>query len=400
MKIGIVSNINPNELRGYLYNNQVISITNSMSSSVQALVSGLITLGHRVIVFSPASSRLTKGKHYVVLEGDNLKIYLIRVLPKIDYLIRHIYLPHSIARLIKKELINLDVIHSHWTYECSTATIKFVTQKPTFCSVRDWWPVQYEYFKNAGIHQRILWGIAKRKMFYKTMNEERITFIANSEYTRNQILETYPEKNVPIIPNPIKAKYIIKNKNYRFNEVFVSIANSLFEKRKNIEMLLKGFYLYHLKHPYSRLLLIGDYSQNDSTYVRWKINGYLAGVEFCGILPHDQVLRKLDETSIMIHPSLEETFGNILLEGMARRILVVGGENSGAVPSVLGAGKYGVLCNVRNEQSIYTTLEEIASDSFNAAKIVDGATDYICSELTDIAVAKKHIELYTNSDNN
>jgi len=394
MNIGIVSNINPSDLRDYLYNNQAIPDTKIMASSVQALVTGFIELGHNVVVFSPASAKCTHGKKVLVLNGQKLRIYLVRVLPKIDYLIRHLYLPQAITSCIRKELAGLDVLHSQWTYECSAATVCYSDIKPTFCSVRDWWPVQNEYFLKSNYHQRILWGKTKRKMFIKTMRDSRITFVANSEYTKEQILSLYPNYTVPIIPNPIKEKYIAKEKEFQFNNVFVSIANSLFEKRKNISVLIEAFDKYHVIHKDARLILIGDFSIEDEMYKDWQSKGLLEGIEFCGILPHAKVLEKLDEASVMIHPSLEETFGNILLEGMARKLLVVGGDKSGAVPSVLGNGKYGLLCNVSSAQDIYTVLESIQEKEDHYAPIVFESELYLLNNLTEKAVAQRHIELY------
>lgn len=396
MNIGIVSNINPGELREFLYDNQVIPKSYSMSSSVQAIVTGLIKLGHNVIAFSPISAKSIHGKKTVVIEGPHLKIYLIRVLPKIDYLIRHLYLPQLISRFIKKELSNLDVLHAQWTYECSAATIPFSCKRPTFCSVRDWWPVQYEYFKKEDRHQRILWGRTKRIMFEKTMQDSHITFVANSEYTKRQITDLYPHYNVPIIPNPIIEEYIASNNEYVFNNVFVSIANSLFEKRKNITTLLEAFSQYYRERKGARLILVGDYSKDDAIYKDWQKNNLLHGVEFCGILPHDQVLEKLDEASVMIHPSLEETFGNILLEGMARKLLVVGGEKSAAVPAVLGYGKYGLVGDVTTSSGLLSLMNHIYEKEDHFKEIVESSTSFLVGNLTDIAVAKQHVEMYNS----
>ena len=399
MRIGIVSNFNPSELKEYLYERQEIPDTKVMASSVQALVTGFLKQGHHVVVFTPCSSKFTLGRSIKILEGTLLKIYLVRCLPKIDCYIKHLYMPQKLARCIKLEVGNLDVLHAQWTYECSVATLGFVERLPVFCSVRDWWPVIYDYYKDKTFKMRLLWGWCNRHMFIKTMNNTRIHFVANSEYTRHMIISMFPNYNVPIIPNPIKEQYIIKDKDYYFNNVFIMIADDLLAAHKNIYVLLKAFHVYYKHNSQSKLLLVGGYNREHELYKRAKSENLLEGVEFCGRLPHAQVIEKLDESSVMIHPSLEETYGNILLEGMARRLLVIGGEKSGAVPIVLGQGKYGKLCSVNDPESIYKAMSEVETEIEKVREIVNRATEHLCANLTDVAVARAHVDLYTNKAN-
>ena len=61
----------------------------------------------------------------------------------------------------------------------------------------------------------------------------------------------------------------------------------------------------------------------------------------------------------MVHPSLEETFGNILIEAMACKCLPIGGIDSGAVPYVLQHGKLGVLCDVRSPKAIFNAMQTV-----------------------------------------
>ncbi len=397
MNIGLVSHLNPREIKSFLYEDQDIPDTGVSASSVHAYITGLLNLGHHLTVFSSVSHSLI-GYRTKVLKGDRIKIIMVPVLTKIDFLIRDRYLPRLLASQIAKYVENLDILHSQWTYENSLATVDFADIIPTFCSVRDWWPVQCGFFEKSG--DRILsyyWRHTMKRMFFKTMKQNRIHFIANSEYTRGLIKSMCPQYDVPIIPNPLKKRYIIKDKAYRFNGVFISISSNLNEKRKNYGTLLKAFSEYrNCINSNAKLILVGTYSKNDPDFQQWQNNGWLKNVELCGSLPHDDVIARIDEATVLIHPSLEETFGNILLEGMSRRVLVIGGKDSGAVPSVLGEGKYGLLCDVTKAEDILKTMKCVASAQQQYDSIIDAATEHLLYDLTDEAVAKKHIELYMN----
>ena len=79
---------------------------------------------------------------------------------------------------------------------------------------------------------------------------------------------------------------------------------------------------------------------------------------------------------------------------MSRRLLVIGGIKSGAVPSVLGNGKYGLLCDVTNCGDIINTLVGVSSEKERIINIVNEATNHLIKDQTDTAVAKQHIDLY------
>lgn len=394
MKIGIISAINPVELKEFLYEGQKLPDTQVSASSVHALIAGLVKLGHHVTVIGPASTRSLGGWHKCSLSGSGLKIVLVPVIPKIDFMVSPFYLPQSMARVIKGEFNNLDVIHSQWTYECAAATLAFSNMLPTFCSVRDWWPVQNKYFKNSHFINRTKWGWSKKIMFNKVFADNRIHFVANSQYTKSQILSLYPQYEVPIVENPINGRYILENKPFVFNNVFVSISYSLLEKRKNIYTLLRAFMLYRKNHEDAKLLLVGGCPRDSELYENWKKEGLLQNVELLGRLKHDEVIRAIDRASVLIHPSLEETYGNILLEAMARRALVIGGKSSGAVPSVLGDGKYGFLCDVSNYESVLSAMEGIYECPARYNSIVDSASNHLKEDLSDEAIAKKYLKLY------
>lgn len=119
----------------------------------------------------------------------------------------------------------------------------------------------------------------------------------------------------------------------------------------------------------------------------------MKSVVFYGRLPYNEVLNLMDEMSCLIHPSLEETFGNILLEAMARCVPCIGGEQSGAVPQVLGNGEYGVLCNVHEPQSIYEAMCKL-TDWDLADRYAHKATEMLIRTYSSEIIAKKHVELF------
>lgn len=389
MNIGIVSSFNPHEILPYLNKGQEIPNINKAATAVNIIVKELLEQGHQVTIFT---SYPKKGG-IKVLKGNNITIYLVsreKRIPKTGLFIR-LYMVRRLINMMKTRLKGIEILHAHWTYEYALAAKYFSKKMPVFCTVRDWCP--YIYSCQKGFKNKLHWKV-NYYIFKKVMKGNNIHFIANSSYTYTQIKNQYPEKKISIIPNPIDKQYILKERNYYpKNEIFISISQGI-DIRKNLERLLEAFYIYHKQAPSSRLMLVGrDFVNNNSHVLRWEAKGYLDGVELHGWVDHEQLMTLLDSVSALVHPSLEETFGNILLEGMARRIPVIGGIHSGAVPKVLGDGEYGILCDVSDAKSICSAMFKLNNKNL-VHDMINRSTKYIINCFQSDIIAKKHIELY------
>jgi glycosyltransferase involved in cell wall biosynthesis len=80
--------------------------------------------------------------------------------------------------------------------------------------------------------------------------------------------------------------------------------------------------------------------------------GIAEAFHFHGPLPYADVLRVLATADLLVHPSLEESFGMTVAEAMALGIPVVVGENAGALPWVTGEGTAGLLVDVTSSAAI------------------------------------------------
>ena len=384
MRICVAGPFDPSGIPEFFPEGTQIPHINATASSVTAYVSGLVRLGHEVTVITSDPFR----KDTAELKGKGLTVVILPGRFRIRGFGRY-RMHRRIAKCIEERLGSFDVIHAQWTYEFALAAKSFVGRVPVFCSVRDWCPYLVTLAK--GVKNRYYWRMS-RAMFEKVMAEKGMGFIANSEYTREQILGAYPENAVTLIPNPILERFIITNREgYPSSPVFVSISQSLSNVRKNYLALLKAFSLFLRERPDAKLVLIGSYPEE------WRADmearGLLENVELSGSLSHDEVFAVLDKATCLVHPSLEETFGNILLEAMARRVVCIGGESSGAVPQVLGNGKYGLLCDVKDPASIADAMRRSLESGISVG-LVDAATEHLIDNYTETKVAERHIKLF------
>ena len=387
MRIGVLGPFNPSAIKDFLADSQVPSI-NESATAVNTLVREFLLMGHEVKVFSWYSIDRHKTME---LKGKNVEVYLIPSRPnkKVPFVLNPLLWPRRISSVVGEYVDSLDVLHAHWTYEYAKAASCFSRVLPVFVTVRDWCPYQFSVSVGS---ERIYW-MWKYWIFRRVMADRRITFIANSQYTQRMIIGHYSKIEAPVVFNPIDKSWILDSKKKPFAHQIISIADGLCSNRKNIGKLLEAFAEYRQTFPDARLHLVGKYDRKANRFRLWKQRGWIDSVKFYGAVPHAQLDALLDEMSVLVHPALEETFGNILIEAMARCVPCIGGDRSGAVPEVLGFGKYGLLCDINDSHSICQAMMQLEDSSLRSG-LVTNATAMLKSFCSSDVVAAQHVVLY------
>ena len=353
MRIGICSPISLLEFTSYLRKEDALAcadIRGLLSPSVDAVVHGLLRAGHHVVVFTLDFDVPTSG---IVLKGEHLTIYIGHY--RRSARMRGLTFFYSEIAFLKSaiEKEQLDVIHAHWTYEFAIAAL--AARCPVFCTVRDVAEVILKLNRNG---YRLVRYLMNCWLF---RHGERIWFIANSPYTAEQLKRYHPKIDFTVIPNPVNLSRP-KASPKTLHPSIVTISNG-WTPRKNIDALIEAFVIAKKKIPSLELMLVGKPFVRERCVARLENLGIgTEGIRFMGHVPHDRLVENISSAWIMVHPALEESFGNTLVESMACSVPVVGGEKSGSVPWVLGYGKGGILCDVTNPQAIAKKIVELLED--------------------------------------
>ena len=143
------------------------------------------------------------------------------------------------------------------------------------------------------------------------------------------------------------------------------------------------------------LNLVGPYfSEGNPHTEEYRRKGLMEGVRLLGARRPEEVREILSRSMMMVHPSLEETFGNTLIESLACGIPVVGGQTSGAVPFVLGHGDFGYLCDVSSPHDIADTMRHVAGHYGEARKKALKGREVCKSSYSPDRVADGYIRLF------
>lgn len=391
MRIGIAFTLDNKTLLPFIpnqYDKDLICnyCENNVAPAVNTLVLSFLKAGHFVRIFTLARENL-------IIRTSHLEIYGVKRYDK--YPIKYLWGVFDNAHLLRKQMQNhfsdLDILHAHWTYEYAYAASFLTNEIPVFCTVRD---IASYIWKIESLKNKITW-IFKLYMNNLVFKNNKIHFIANSPYTAATIKRKY-NIETPIIPNSIKDSFILKGEHeipHNFRILCISSTN---DKRKNVVTLLKAYQLFKKKYPSTELQIIGvPFVSGNNTIEKWREKGLLDSVELVGAIPHSELFLYIDKCSVFVTPSLEETFGNTLIESIARKVPVIAGEKSGAVPYVLHNGKGGYLCDVSDPLSITNLLEYVYLNPDKAQQKALDAFNIMISEYSENVVAKGHLELYS-----
>ncbi|MDO4975505.1 MAG: glycosyltransferase family 4 protein, partial [Alphaproteobacteria bacterium] len=315
MKIGIVAPIDAKSYLAYFQaeSDRKILCDYSFDYTVPAvttLTQSLLKRGHTVLIF-------TTSIRAFELKTKKLEIYSVKAArTPLKYIIDGF----SLYREINRHLSGVDVLHAHWTYEFAMGASFFSKKIPVLCTVRDWAPYIWTVIS---LREKIYW--ASKVLINKYIQSKKeITFIGNSEYTQN-LLKDKLKRNIDFIPNPISNAFILETERLNVNNNVVVLcisSSSISDKRKNVPSLLKAFQLFKMHNNGAKLVLVGDFSEKDPAMKPYRESGLLEDVEIRGKVAHDRLKEVIDEASFLVAPSIEETFGNTLIESMARKLPV------------------------------------------------------------------------------
>lgn len=397
MKIALVSPISVADLKEFLIENDSIfaaKMSNGNAPAVTSLALDWLKDGNSLVIFTLDHN----VKDLTVLHGEKLTVYVGpgRAKTKIGRILAPIYRDtRLLTKMIAEADETFDVVSAHWTRDYALACRQLTNKYPVFVTVRDIMP--YILKKADGLRNKypMFFGFLKNEV---VMRNRKFHHIANSKYTAASVLK-YWRKEVPVIPNPIQDRFFsLENKNNVRSDLFriATISSTHFlDTRKNILTLLKAFGKVREIYKNASLSLIGpSFIESNPVAIELKKEGLLENVELKGGMAHDDVVRYLQTMDLMVHPSLEETFGNTLVEAMAAQCAVLGGENSGAVPYVLDNGNAGYLCDVSSEEKIADSILHIIKNKEEREAKIKYASDYSKENFSSKKVAEKYLDIF------
>ncbi|MEM6336948.1 MAG: glycosyltransferase family 4 protein, partial [Bacteroidota bacterium] len=205
--------------------------------------------------------------------------------------------------------------------------------------------------------------------------------VACSPYITEAILMRFPKLHAETLPNGVDVKqFTVSYGEAERNDVlFVGRLSP----EKGLHVLIPAFASIAETHPTARLVLVGaeskaapdflDPARSDAAVTA--LRPYYKGayvqrlrelvpsslrerVQFVGPLPHAEVGRRIHQATIVVMPSIRETFGMPALEAIASGVPVVASDVGGLSALVQGR-KTGRLVPRNDQGALAAALDEI-----------------------------------------
>lgn len=315
-------------------------------TSVVELARALIVAGHLVTVVTIAD------EDYVTIPFDLCGPQLrFLVLPQRgrarDYLLdQYARERRSIASAI--QAVDADIVHVHWTYEyelgAQDAGLVHVT------TARDAPSLVLRHERNAYRALRLAVALRARPGI-------RHLSTVSPHMARVWRRHMAYRRPIRVIPNMVPADFRHLVRQPARHPVVLEVANS--SHLKNVPTLLRAFAQVRQQVPDAELRLVGEGLQAMSPMAYWaRAQGLDAGVGFLGSMSREDLAGEYCAAWLLAHASLEESFGNVLIEALSAGVPVVGGLRSGAVPYVLGEGAFGGLVDVRSPREFAAAIRD------------------------------------------
>jgi len=282
-----------------------------------------------------------------------------------------------------------DFIHAHWSYEFAGAAL--MSKLPCLITVHDNAFQVAKYFKNAYRLGRLFMSewLLRKVRFASTVSPYMLSYVQ----TRC--------KTVKVIPNPVSVflskidvTHLIKNRLATFDSPKIIMITNGWDKLKNGKVGLLAFALIKAEFPEASLHLYGNGTEVGGLAYQDCKKIEKNGIFFHGSVTHNALLKAISDAHVLLHTSLEESFGVVLIEAMSQGIPAIGGEKSGAVPWVIDNSD--LLVDVSNPLAIKNKIIQLFDNQETYKEIALKCYNNTLSRFSAEVIVKLYLKYYND----
>lgn len=153
-------------------------------------------------------------------------------------------------------------------------------------------------------------------------------------------------------------------------------------QEKNVHLVADAWRMVRRAVPSARLVWIGDGPERD--HLRKKAPDAL----FPGYLLHEELSAAYASADVLVFCSVTETFGNVILEGMASGLPAIGIE-AGGVGGVIQEGRTGLKISKEDPRQLAALMIRLAKDHGERARLAANALRHARSQSWDAVFARQ-----------
>ncbi|HEX8974723.1 MAG TPA: glycosyltransferase family 4 protein [Patescibacteria group bacterium] len=292
-------------------------------------------------------------------------------------------------QLVKKN--NYDLTHSFFSVPCG------------YLSLRLWKKYKIPYIVSLrgsdvpGYSERFkaIYGLLTPIILKVWNNAEFV--IANSEGFKELALKSKPKKEIGVICNGIDTHEFYPDESARNEKEIAIICTSRITPRKGIRLLVQAFDILSKRYDNLKLVLVGGGDEKESLENLVRSMGIEKKVQFCGVVPHEEIAAYYRKANVFVLPSFNEGMSNTMLEAVASGLPILA-TDTGGTRELVEEGKNGFILKMGDYNDIAEKLEKLIQDPDLRNKM--GAESRKRAEkMSWENVAKEYVDLYQQTIN-
>lgn len=301
----------------------------------------------------------------------------------------------SLARAAKK--YRLDLLH------CTSNTAPFSISCPLVLTVHD--IIYLEKLSIGGtLYQQL--GHFYRKWVVPKVIKKAKTVITVSQFEQDRIAKVIPEiaQNVQVTYNGLSDYFFAKateeekvyiKKRYQLPDRYLFYLGNPVPK-KNMKNTLDAYRIYRerTEHPLPLVMVECTPAHLKNLLQQLGASDIESYIYLTGYVPHRELPKLYQASSLFLYPSLRESFGIPVIEGMASKVPVITSDRS-SLPEV--AGGAAVLVDPTKPQFIAEAIIELMNDELLRRQWVQKGIQR-ASEFTWTTTAQKTLKIYQSLD--
>jgi glycosyltransferase involved in cell wall biosynthesis len=234
---------------------------------------------------------------------------------------------------------------------------------------------------------RILDGLATKRLLRQA---SRILFLTPTEDSDIKEVSRNRNAEMSFVPNGVPESDVDGTKDPKY----VSFISRL-QDRKNPKLFVQmASILGNVDQRYEFRIAGADEGRLADTLVAIRDTTLGTRIAYLGALDHGGVLELLNETKILVLPSVNEPFPMIILEALSKSVPVVITETCGLAPYILDSGA-GMVVIDGSPTALATSVRHILDDystfSASASKLANDS-------FSMTSVTKKLMDIYDECD--
>jgi glycosyltransferase involved in cell wall biosynthesis len=294
---------------------------------------------------------------------------------KINFMIN--FIPRNFAHILHE----YDILHFQNETDLSFPVLSYTVNKPKVFHLRCL-NVTYSIFKRNFVCRHLLRNIAD-------------VHIAQSKYV-SQLLRNLgiPNSKIKVIHNAVNTSMFKPGSRERAENRLLYVGR--IEQYKGLHVLLRS--LKHIHNPVQLLVigpLVGEINYHKIvikliTEINEKTNHK---VTYLGPKKPHEILEYYQTASIVVVPSLSESFGNVILETLACETPVIA-SNVGGIPEIISNYENGILVPPGNDVKLAEAIQFLLSNQDMKEKLGRQGRLHVLENFSFEVTAKKLLEIY------